>query len=132
LLIVPALAIDLLLRHAAGRQTAVPPGRGGGLRGYGGPWGRAALALALGAAFFVVFLAAHWAFSSFMLTAAARNWFFAADQWTYRTRPGEWRHHFWLDGDAFGPRAAALSLLLAAASARLGLAWGDWMSRVRR
>ena len=143
LLIVPALAIDLLLRKAAGRQAWAPPGRDGDsgdtdgakrgdTRERGGPWGRAALALALGATFFVTFLAAHWAFSSFMLTPAARNWFFAADQWTYRTRPGEWHHEFWLAGDAFGPRAAALSLLLAVASARLGLAWGDWMSRVRR
>lgn len=120
LLIVPALAIDLLLRKR------------GDARERGGPWDPAILALALGAAFFVTFLAAHWAFSSFMLTPAARNWFFAADQWTYRTRPGEWHHEFWLDGDAFGPRAAALSLLLAAVSARLGLAWGDWMSQVRR
>jgi hypothetical protein len=123
LLIVPAVAIDLLLRRAARPQEAPGHGRAGR---------SAALAVVLGAAFFAAFLAAHWTFSEFMLTPRARNWFFAADQWTYRTRPGAWRRRFWLDGDAFGPSAAALSLLLAAASARLGLAWGGWMARVRR
>jgi len=75
---------------------------------------------------------AIWGSSEFLLSRYARNWFFAADQWTYRARPGAWRHRYWLDGDGFGPRAAAVSLLLAVVSARLGLAWGGWLSRVRR
>jgi hypothetical protein len=123
LLIVPAVAIDLLLRRAA-RAEAAP--------GHGHAGHSTVLAVVLGTAFFAAFLAAHWYFSEFMLTPRARNWFFAADQWTYRTHPGAWRRRFWLEGDAFGWRAAALSLLLAAASARFGQAWGGWMSRVRR
>jgi hypothetical protein len=120
LLIVPAFALDLLLRRA---------GRAGGARR---PGSNVALALVLGAGFFVVLLAVQWTFSELLLSPHGRNWFFAADQWTYRARPGAWRTRFWLLGDAFGPRAAALSLLFAALSARLGLAWGDWLSRVRR
>jgi hypothetical protein len=118
LLVVPAVALDLLLQRSerAGRR----------------PGSRLGLALALGAAFFGILLAVQWSFSELMLSRFARNWFFAADQWTYRARPGPWRYRYWLTGDAFGPRAAALSLLLATVSARLGLAWGDWMSRVRR
>jgi hypothetical protein len=152
LLIVPAIAIDLLLRRAgrpgavpdAGRRSQALPGSPGSpaspalrevpdAKGSLGQGRRAALALALGAAFLALLVAAQWTFSEFMLTPHARNWFFAADQWTYRAPPGAWRHQFWRALDApFGPRAAALSLLLATASARLGLAWGDWLARVRR
>ncbi len=169
LLIVPAFALDLLLRRA-GREGGRWPGPATrtavaseapavpatlvtqatpvtlvtqatpvtpatpATQAFAGrrPGSGIVLALALGAAFFAVLLAVQWAFSKLMLSPYARNWFFAADQWTYRARPGAWRHQFWLTGDAFGPRAAVLSLLLAAVSARLGLAWGDWLSRVRR
>jgi hypothetical protein len=126
LLIVPAVAIDLLLRRAGRPQPAAAP------NGVRRPGRRAALALALGAAFFALLLAAQWSFSELLLSPAARNWFFAGDEWTYRARAGAWRHRFWRTGDAFGPGAAALSLLLAVASARLGLAWGGWLARVRR
>jgi hypothetical protein len=127
LLIVPAVALDLLLRRA-GRPGGALASRDDA----GRPVGRAALALAVGAVFFALLLAAQWSFSELLLSPYARNWFFAADQWTYRAHPGAWRYRYWLEGDAFGPRAAALSLLLAAASARLSLAWGGWLSRVRR
>ncbi|HEY6320365.1 MAG TPA: hypothetical protein VJA16_02270 [Thermoanaerobaculia bacterium] len=129
LLIVPAVALDLLLRSAARPGGALAPPDGAGR-----PGRRAALvlSLAVGAVFFALLLAVQWTFSELLLSPYARNWFFAADQWTYRAHPGAWRYRYWLEGDAFGPRAAALSLLLATASARLGLAWGGWLSRVRR
>jgi hypothetical protein len=100
----------------------------------GAPWAasRPLLALALGAAFTAVFLAVHWPFADFMLSPHARNWFFAADQWTYHSHLGPRLRAFWLDGDRFGPATLPLVLLLASVSARLGLAWGDWMARVRR
>jgi hypothetical protein len=135
LLIVPAVAIDLLLRRAGRADETVAPQTAAtaapadaGRR----PGSRVLPALLLGAAFFVLLLAVQWSFSKLMLSPYARNWFFAGDQWTYRARSGAWRTQFWLVGDAFGPRAAALSLLFAVLSARLGLAWGDWLSRVRR
>jgi hypothetical protein len=131
LLIVPAVALDLLLRRAGRAGGALAPPDDAGHPGH-----RAApalvLSLAVGAVFFALLLAAQWSFSKLLLSPYARNWFFAADQWTYRAHPGAWRYRYWLEGDAFGPRAAALSLLLAAASSRLGLAWGGWLSRVRR
>jgi hypothetical protein len=98
------------------------------------PWApsRLVLALALGTAFTAVFLAVHWPFADFMLSPYARNWFFAADQWTYHSHLGPKLRAFWLDGDRFVPATLPLILLLATVSARLGLAWGDWMARVRR
>jgi hypothetical protein len=126
LLIVPAVACDLILQRWGGRGTSGPGAeRQGAFR-------RAALALALGAAFFGLYLAAHWYFAEFMLSAHARNWFFAADQWTYRSRVGSWRHEFWPRGEPFQAATIVPALLLATVSSGLGLAWGDWMSRVRR
>ena len=142
LLIVPAFALDLLLRRAGradGRAGGPPPAAPAAPAALAvpadvrrRPGSQIALAVLLGAAFFAVLLAVQWSFSEFLLSRYARNWFFAADQWTYRSRPGAWRHRYWLDGDGFGPRAAAVSLLLAVVSARLGIAWGGWLSRVRR
>jgi hypothetical protein len=130
--IVPAVAIDLLLRRAADSDRH----RGQLPRAIvSGPtdWRRvASLSFFLGVAFTALLLAAHWYFADFMLTRSARNWLFAADQWPYDTRLGDWRYRFWLEGDAFGRATIPLLVLLAAISARLGLAWGGWLSRVRR
>lgn len=121
LLILPALALDLVMR----RWDARTP-RGGGRRD-------TLLALALGAAFLAVFLPAQWFFAELLLSPAGRNGFFGADQYPYFSRMGEWRYVFWnADLDPVSPAAAGVSFLLAAAAARLGLWWGGWMSRVKR
>jgi hypothetical protein len=121
LLVVPALAIDLLLRRA---------GRGRDWR----------LALGLGVSFTALLLGMQWYFGEFLLSPAARNWFFAADQWPYMVRPGAWQHRFWgvptapdggLDVPALA-RGLAFAGLVAAVSARVGLWWGSGMSRVMR
>jgi hypothetical protein len=159
-LVLPALAIDLLLRRAGATAGSGGPGSAAAAAvaaGHSDPSEHAAvpsdshspsppgsrrrgflganpllLAAALGAAFLAVFLAVHWFFAEFLLTPYARNWLFAADQWTYHTRIGPWRNQFWLDGDRLGAAGILLSLAFATASARLGIAWGGWMARVRR
>lgn len=119
LLVVPAVAIDLLERRAP-----AAPGR---------DWW---LAAALGAAFVLALLAVQWPFAEFLLSEHARNWVFAGDNFTYSTPPTARvvRGEFWL---ADASRAAfwrgiATAVALAAVSARLGLAWGSWMRRVQR
>src|SRR6185369_3244252 len=113
LLILPALAIDLIVqRFGEGRD------------------GR--LALAAGAAFLAVFFAAQWLFADFMLTPHARNWFFAADQWTYYNRIGPWRHDFWgTDVDPVTPLQLAAVVGPGDGTARLGPLWGSWMCQVQ-
>jgi hypothetical protein len=114
LLILPALAIDLLVQRFGEDRD-----------------GR--LALAAGVAFLAVFFAAQWLFAGFMLTPDARNWFFAADQWTYYNHPGSWHYQFWdIDVDPVTPWKLAVALALGVVSARLGLLWGSWMGRVQR
>jgi hypothetical protein len=121
LVVVPALAMDLLFRRAR-------PGR---------DW---LLAGGLGTAFVLLLLAVQWWFGEFLLSPAARNWFFAADQWPYMVQPGPWQHRFWgVPTDAAGnvdllafARGIGWAVVIAIGSARVGLWWGDGMSRVMR
>ena len=115
LLVSPAFAIDLLLRRATG-------------------WSDWALAAAVGVVFLALFFAAQFLFSEFLLSPMSRNWFFGGDRiWSYDARPGSWRYQFWiLSQDPLSIRGLGMALVLAFLSARLGLAWGSWMARVKR
>jgi hypothetical protein len=113
LLVVPALALDVLLRRLEGRSWI--------------------LSLVAGAAFLWIFFVVQWWLAEFLLTPAARNWVFAADRWDYSLRPGPWQHQFWrAAGDRTTARALLAATSVAAVSARLGLWLGDWMRRVVR
>jgi hypothetical protein len=116
LLVVPALAVDLLLQRREGK-------RAGWLD-----------AVAIGAAFLALFFVIHWTFAEFQISPAARNWFFAGDRfWAYFSHPGPYHYQFWkLKEDPMTARRFGIALLWAVASTRLGLWWGAWMSRVRR
>jgi hypothetical protein len=113
LLVVPALAVDVLMRRVKGRDW----------------W----LSLLLGAAFCWIFFVVQFAFSEFMLSPHARNWFFAADRWSYDERLGPWQQEFWAQGrDPVTLRALGVATLLGIVSTRVGLFWGNWMRRVVR
>lgn len=88
-----------------------------------------------GSAFLAVLLAVEWPFADFLMSPGARNWFFGSIYFDYFTGPdtnlfqnrfepsaggvGFWSQLAW---------AAVVSILMT----RLGLAWGEWMRRVRR
>ena len=120
LLIVPAIAIDLLMRRIRGRDWL--------------------LSVVIGVAFVSLMLAVQWYFAEFLLSPGARNFFFAADQWDYNERPGDWQYRFWnLDRDETGTPSSRLFMaglgiatVTAVVSARIGLWWGSGMARVRR
>ena len=114
LLIVPAAALDLLIQRFG-------PGR---------DW---RLALLCGVAFLATFFVTQWFVADFLLTPAARHYLLGVDQWDYTSRLGPWRYRFWrIQADPVTPIGMALAALLAGASARLGLWWGNWLARVRR
>lgn len=119
LLIVPALAIDLviLLGRREGRKRS-----------------RWWLAPVLAAAFVAALLVTQWNFSAFQLSPASRNRLFAGDtQWSYSSTPGPYRYEFWdADEDPVTPHALGRAWLLATASSLVGLGWGSWMARVQR
>lgn len=117
LLMAPAMAIDWLMRRS-------PRGR---------DW---LLATGIGVTFFAVFLVVQWFFADFLMSGPTQNWFFATDNYGYSTSPGSFTFR-----RVFYPRDATeaslrfglgLAALLAIASARIGLWWGNWMARVQR
>jgi hypothetical protein len=117
LIIVPAVLLDVLWPRLAA-------------------WNKWWRALAAGAVFLLALAAVQWPFADFLLSPASRNWFFGTDYFAYFDRPDSYsmRHlfvplertrlEFW--------SGMAEALLVAILSTRLGLAWGDWMRRVRR
>ena len=134
LLVIPAFALDIELRRsgAAMRNSAAA----GADAARGNDW---LLSLLLAVTFVGIMVIVHWFWAEFMLTHWARNFVFAADQWDYNSLLGSWRYHYWgLDGPhrtfALAPFARGLGIatLLAAVSARVGLWWGNGMSRVTR
>lgn len=115
LLVAPALVIDLIMRRV------VP----GGWRDWG-------LAAAVAVAFVATFLVVQWPFADFLVSPWARNDFFGSHRMDYGVPPQaqeRWYRVRPADDLATGlPIAVAIAFV----SARLGLWWGHWMSRVQR
>jgi len=114
LLLVPALAFDLLLRRF--RETP--------------NW---ILAFVLAVAFVGTLLLVQWPFANFLISKASRNPLFAGDHWSYTSQLGPWRYRFW---DPDPPAKLGIGLAIAVVIAYLtswrGLAYGGWMSKVQR
>ncbi len=121
LLVVPGIVLDLLMQRLGQKRDWL-------------------LAAFLGVGFLAAFFVAQWFFADFMLTPAARNAFFASNQWDYNVRQGAWQTTYWaLDRDSMGvvSRAVLMQGLLVASvyavvSARLGLWIGSAMRRIKR
>jgi hypothetical protein len=115
LLIVPAIAIDWVMQRAG--------------RGRARDWALSAIIAVL---FVAVFFAVQWPFADFLVSAWARNDLFGSHRMDYAVPP-EMQARFY---EINSPDDIGVGLAIAAAvafvSARLGLWWGNWMSRVQR
>jgi hypothetical protein len=81
-------------------------------------------------------LAVQWPFANFLISPASRNWIFGTAYFAYFDPAGftydpykflaveQTRAEFWI--------VMAMALLVSIITTRLGLAWGDWMRRLRR
>jgi hypothetical protein len=117
LLIVPAVMLDLLWNKTE-------------------RWGRWKLAAVSGPVFLLSFLAVQWPFANFLMSPGARNWVFGMAYFAYFDPAGflydpykfevaeKTRGEFWT--------VMAIAVVVSIITARLGLAWGDWMRRMRR
>lgn len=119
LLICPAIALDLLVNNFGGKG-----------------WFRdTLLAIALGIAFVAVYLPVQWNFSEFLISKRSDTWFFAGGHFfPYTSRAdGPWRHRFWeVENDPVTTSTVLWAMLRATIVARIALAFGSWMSKVRR
>jgi hypothetical protein len=116
LLVVPALGVDLIMQRVRVRPLLLAP--------------------VISLAFLALFLAVQWPFASFLMTPAARNWFFNADNFVYWLSPTgvEWTRTFVQDPPGSAPFGVQLliALLLGTLSSWIGLWFGHWMKKVRR
>jgi len=133
LLVVPALAIDLVMRFwpATLRRDL----SGSLLRPFAAGWWKEwILAAALGAVFLALLLTVQWHFSAFLMSDAADNWFFARDgKWPYFVPQGNWTNEFWKRGNVnLSAPLLIVAFCVSVFAARWGLWLGQWMLRVRR
>lgn len=115
LLIVPAFVLDLIWQRFAG-------------------WNKLVLALLSGIVFVGVLAAVQWPFADFLMTPAARNWFFTTNYFGYNVPPQSLyaRYMFYPSPPGEFWSGMAFAALAASVSACLGLFWGTWMQRIRR
>ena len=113
LLIVPAIAIDVLMRRF----------------GRGSDWKLSAI---LGAVFLAVFIAVQWPFADFLMSPGARNWIFRTDRMAYMVQPVVQARWYVLNPPDNLIVGLPLALVIAFVSARRVLSWGNWMARVQR
>jgi hypothetical protein len=117
LIIVPALAIDLLRPRLHGWSR----------------WGRSA---AFGTVFLATFVAVQWPFANFLQSPAARNWVFGTQYFPFFVPLDDtWVRYVFAQVESSASEfwwRMALTVAIAILSARAGLSLGGWMRRVRR
>jgi hypothetical protein len=114
LLVVPALALDLVTHRMRGRVN---------------DWLFAAVAAAT---FLIAFLIVQWPFADFLMTPAARNALFVSHRMPYSVDPSFQARWYVLKPHDNLTVGLPIALALGYASARCGLWWGNWMARVQR
>jgi hypothetical protein len=131
LLIVPAIALDLLVSRFSKRN-----GQSGEPLNYSKPqwWKDWVLALAVGAVYLAIVLAVQWPFSGFLLSEHADNFFFArSGHWPYFSTKGDWFNTFWNDQlEGLSALSLFYAFVRAFLSARLGLALGNYLHKLKR
>jgi hypothetical protein len=117
LLIIPALAVDLVMLKFRDSNKWL-------------------LAGALAIAFLICFIPTQWYFSEFLLSEQARGWFFGRFSLPYFVNPdGNYRYMFYPGSvDSIFKLGTGLlyALIIGILSSRIALAWGNWMSQVKR
>ncbi len=112
-LVVPGMLIDLAMRKM----------------GRGRDWRLSAL---IAFAFVAAFLVVQWPFADFLMTPWARNRIFIADRMPYSVDPVFQARWYTLNRPDNLMAGLSIAVVLAFVSARCGLWWGHWMSRVQR
>jgi hypothetical protein len=93
-------------------------------------------AIVAGTGFVAAMMVVEWPVASFLVSHLAENRIFGTDYYPYMQRPSE--YHFNHEFTAFEKTRAefllgmAFAFVAAIAMTRIGVAWGDWMKRVRR
>lgn len=116
LLIVPAIAIDLLRNYFDKRGSNA--------------WLKS---IACGLAFFGLLWAAQWYFADFLMSSGAANGFFGTIYRDYGTGPNSLEaRNLFVPAEPHFFSGMAIAAVLAILTTRLGFGWGAWMKTVKR
>ena len=117
LLFAGAAALDFLLDRLAGRNK----------------WLQAAVG---GAGFLLAMIAVQWPMGNFLISPLAENRIFGTSYYPYMVPPSEYHYNHQFNYYENSRAQFWVGMLIAFAAAfvmtRFGLAWGDWMRRVKR
>ena len=116
LLIVPAFALDLLWQRT-------------------GHWGAWKQALVSALVFLATFAAVQWPFADFLMSPAARNWFFGTKYFGYYTNPMSLYARYQFappESTAVFWQEAVLTFSIAVLTIRFGFFYGDGLRRSQR
>lgn len=92
-------------------------------------------ALASALIFLSVIFISHYLFANFLISPAARNWFFAAHEWAFYIDPNAPTRYGFVnfEGSIFTfIKGMGIALVFSFLSSWTGLKWGDWMGRIQR
>ena len=128
LIIVPAIAMDLLLGRTANLDRFQSTGRVT-------TWKPLLASLIAGPLFVLSLVAVQWPFASFLMTKASQNRFFATGYYSYDTPP--WSsgvlHQFVFTQHGLDLwKGLSMAMVYAAISTYLGLLLGRWMQKIQR
>jgi hypothetical protein len=116
LVIVPALAIDLILQRSSA-------------------WRSITVGLVIGLVFLMTFVAVQWPFASFLMTPHTRNWFFGTEYMDFSTPVQSFyaRHQFYAreSTEQFW-RGMLIAAFLSCVMMWAGLLFGRAMQKVKR
>jgi hypothetical protein len=116
LIIIPAVLLDLIWQRTEG-------------------WSTPLRALVSGPVFVGAFALVQWPWADFLASPAARNWFFGSKYFGYYVGPNSIFKRFGFvpteQGSELWTQVAA-AVFTAMITCTLGLAWGNWMRRIRR
>ena len=116
LLIIPAFVADLLLQKLEQRSF----------------WFKS---ICVGPAFLLSFLAVQWPFANFLMSPASRNWVFGTAYFAYGDPAGFSYDPYKFAGaekPALFVVVMTIAFVASIVTTRFGLAWGNWMRRIRR
>ncbi len=117
LLIFPAIAIDLITQRFSSRN----------------PW---LTSLLYAVAFLMTLMLFQYPFGDFLMSDAARNWFFGTESWYFGSSP-DWQYRFayadWMETSGLDLlQGLLIALAVGYLSSRLSIRWGKWMKSIMR
>ena len=117
LLIFPAICIDIITQRSKDKN----------------PW---LISILYAVGFLMILFVFQYPFGDFLMSGAARNWFFGTESWYFGSSP-DWQYRFayanWMEDTGFVlVKGLLIAFIIGYLSSRLSMRWGKWMKNIMR